>query len=347
MKTVLFGLLAFLLAGPLSAAKRKEVAEVKQSSFAVFRGDVDKAIAAQLCLLKRPLSTKELWKAGVYDAQIEGQFFQRKRGKKISLSFLRDEAYNFAKEKNHHGLVYGVCKGGNMGYILSMPSPSAVLTDQINLNIPVYAASQHCSKVSLDIAPSTDGKIETISPILPVIKLVDIPQGVLSFTCWPKAPEWQGPVLWFLMPIGEGGNIEIPFLSVLSKKLSNYQKITAWINKIREKASVKPVGFSTSFSKNAADLASSLSVIHDRRLLNNLSESMKKQGYLFIGENRVKGVDLHNLLKHLWVSPRHRKLLLNPKATILGLKLKRLKDEIFLVTVFAGELPKPKGSRKL
>ena len=150
--------------------------------------------------------------------------------------------------------------------------------------------------------------------------------GTLSLTCWPM-DALTGPKLWFLLPLGKGPSLSFPL-----KK--NHYSFMEWINEIRARESLNPLGFNDlRLNQSLKTLTSDSQVEHDKNKLLQIKSDLKKEGLTLLGENRGLGKNLEEIFWLLWNSPQHRNLLLQPDAHFGGIAVKKNQDQTLLAVI--------------
>lgn len=224
----------------------------------------------------------------------------------------KDLAFSYAKKRNHEGVAWGVCPNQSV-WVVTTPAPASL--KKVDL-------VRWCSRLSWDVA-LMNGEVRKAVRHGPPFE-----EGVTGVYCWKKTFENQGPVLWYLI---EKNKQNIDF-SNFDKQGSSRSVWLRWVNSLRRQQGVSPVSLET------AEWMDSLfhpgRLYHDHQALLALDAELKKVSrYRILGENRVSGGDLNALMQQMWSSPRHRKLLLAPRAKKMALK--QVSD--FAVLVMLGD----------
>ena len=299
----------------------------------VLRKDLSGKLGKILCTDRKALSTELSWQYGLNDAQLEGRFFlPRKGGDLTTPQEMVKRARSLAKRMHHHGYAGGSCPDGS-GWAVSVPSPVEMQAVSKGVQIlPLAELKAHCADIAVDFAPSTPGLGKSLNSSHQNLALKGLGAGTLSVSCLPKTPAWQGSVMWFLEPINTHAVAEIPGNRIFDHADAPEVALTRWVNEIRKIAQLKPVLYGNSGMAQATNLLSlGSSIIHNRNLYKNAETLLAGQKFSLLGEDRVKGSTIKEMAWHLWNSPRHRRLLLNAKATHLGIALQKQYDGYFAV----------------
>jgi len=292
-----------------------------------------------VCNSHIPTHPLDLWKLGIYEAQISGKIFKPFQNKGLQEDFIQVQARNYAGKNNHHSFAWGSCKN-NSSWIASFPAGGRMKTShRTKYAIAKDTLDSNCKKYQADYIAALGGKKVPLKftqndeneLVIDASKLAD---GVVSVSCLPKTPEWQGYTTWFLAPIKNGPPAKAPFIDssyVFNKTKINFIK---WINQIRIQEKLQPLKTNDlNLEKATRSLAFSEEIVHDRRSKEMVENLLEKSNLKIVGENRVKGRSYIELAWLLWNSPRHRDLLLSAKATHLGIHIKEvgpLKFAVFL-----------------
>jgi hypothetical protein len=298
----------------------------------VFRNDLPAKLGRILCEDRKALSTELSWKYGLNDAQLEGRFFLPRAGVKATIQEMSKRGKSLAKRMHHHGFAGGVCPDGS-GWAISVPAPIEMKPAQNGgLTLPMAELTDHCSDVAVDFAPSGRGLGKVLNTVPTTISLRSLGQGTLSVSCLPRTPAWQGTVMWYLQPVNTTAVTEIPGKPILDGSDAPELVLARWINELRKNEKLPPIIFGALPMAEAANLLSiGGGIIHNRKLLKNAKDLLAGRKFTLIGEDRVKAESIPSLAWHLWNSPRHRRLLLDNKATHLGISLQKQYDGFFAV----------------
>lgn len=299
------------------------------------RTDLGQAFSSAVCERKAGSLPFDAWAAGVYDAQIEGRFMNRRDGLPVDAERLEHKAKALALVRGLGGYSFGSCENGKRGWILALPAPHPVrVVAKGRLQMPVQDLAARCETYRVDFASSRSFEAKELQLERGIVDSLRLGDGVLSITCQPKMPRWRGPVLWFLVPTGIGPQRAAPESEALSAKV---ESLGPWINRIRGKAGLRPFSFPGRLKAQADILAVDGSVTHDRQLLKKVSDHLGNERVKLLGEDRVKGDSTEVMAWLLWNSPRHRALILNREATAAGLAIKEVGQEKLAVLITARE----------
>jgi hypothetical protein len=299
----------------------------------VERLDLSRALGPLLCVDKSP-DPKALWEMGIFDAQIEGLRLSSKgHDKDVLLATAQKKSRILARMKHFGGYAYGVCADGSIAWGLAVPSPEPIssISDSGKFPMPMASLKARCESFRVDFANEDGGQPKTVP--LGKNKLASIAgmgRGVLSVTCQPRAPRWQGPVLWALVPSNKSIEFKIPF-SPNGQPRSIEDGLRHWIGQIRAKEGLAPLMIHPELQHYGDLLAIDGSLRHNRTQLNIVARKLRHTTTSPLGEDRVRAQDLASMVWLLWNSPRHRGLLLDPAASSLGIGTKNLGSETLAV----------------
>jgi uncharacterized protein YkwD len=330
-------LLVAVGAAPFAAFSPRSAAET-----VLPRHDLDSKLAAVLCAsAKRPSALPfTAWRHGVYDAQIEGQLLRRTDGGKGRLEDAFDTARSLSRVLRYRGLVAGACPDGSL-FAAVTPSGKPLGVAGTRVEIPTVELAAHCREWRVDYAPAHGGKPRRLAPLGVAIETKPLKSGVLSVTCQPERPSWQGPVMWFLFPVGDGPGTEVPYLKgiAVDKEAAGgdlealQSALATWLNQVRAGEGLRALTLNKDLSQEADLLAIDGKLTHNRTLLKHSAAMLNGKHWHFLGENRAKGGSLRDLTWLLWNSPRHRELLLSEAATGVGIGVKKIGPQYFTVLV--------------
>ena len=108
----------------------------------------------------------------------------------------------------------------------------------------------------------------------------------------------------------------------------------SWLNSVRSLYSMRPLRANAKVNSASKRLVYP-SINHNRKLLNLVKNTLKKDKINLIGENRFIGKDIHDAAKQFWISPRHRSLLLNKNANEISVIKKATKSGNLIVLTVA------------
>ena len=132
---------------------------------------------------------------------------------------------------------------------------------------------------------------------------------------------------------------EVPFIELLNSQ--DIASFNDWINTVRLQAGLNLLkDDNIHLQASSKRLAKRMTVRHDRRQLRQERKTLSEHELELLGENRVEGVSYEEMAWLLWNSPRHRNLLLNPKATHVSIGDKVKNQRSLAVLVFAKALNK-------
>ena len=263
-----------------------------------------------------------LWDRGLSDAQIEGRLLERRFGQEPNLLSAQRKARSIAQMRRYQGYAYGKCHDGR-AWALALPAPSPIRRQDTTLHIPVSALTSGCETWRIDYAQNSGGDSIRLEHLTDKIDTKTLAPGILSVSCQPRKPSWQGPVQWFLTPIGAPPSANVPSEEILRTGKNAEKGIIAWINHLRVKLKRAVLVSRIELIHEAGILAIDRSLTHNRKLLRAASSNLSSQNLNFLGENRVKGRNVQEIAWLLWHSPRHRDLLLHKDARLIGITMRK------------------------
>jgi hypothetical protein len=309
-----------------------------------FRTDLVATLGNVFCSPESGTLTQKAWAQGVYDAQIEGRTLESFTEQKIDEQILQQKAKDLAKQNYHLGFSFGHCPGG-MAWMASMPSPEPATIDSLNRLIwPQKTMDQACKNTSADSALAKGSMTQTHK----TSEHLNLPEedGVMTISCWPKTPDWMGPMVWFMAPTGKGPGTFVPQAELFRSENQDSEKLLAWIQQVRKIFKAKEVALGNESLDRASQLLSvGKTVHHNRTLLKSVNSWLKEDGLQLIGEDRAKAMSARQLAWLLWHSPRHRTLLLDPTASHMSVNLVQDKGESLAVILMAKQITVKVGAK--
>lgn len=275
----------------------------------------------------------DLWAQGIADAQLEGSLTTESADPSLSDAELARKARAQARIHHYQAYAYGRCPDGR-AWTVALPSPTPLGKQGDDLLLPVAVLHDSCASWRADFVKNSGGDAELLHVRGGKIATQQLGDGVISISCQPHSPSWQGPVEWFLTAVGKAPTREVPAAQLLSEN-KNQDDLLAWINQLRIKQNLQPILLNEELNKQAETLTLDSSLAHNRQYLRKISSKLSERNINLLGENRVKGRTLAEMAWLLWYSPRHRALLLSPEANTVGLSFKHLKDNDLAVMIFA------------
>lgn len=304
------------------------------------REDLAATMKSVVCGQSAQPTTLEAWQKGVFDAQLEAQRLTPK--KNVTLEEVEKATRVIAERNNHYGLVGGKCDNGDY-WSVTTPAPRPLVTQKTKDALVLNPADfrNYCTEVRVDYAAQDKGQPRKIFAAKDFSKdeaiqvnLSLLEDGVVSVTCHPRYPAWQGPVLWFMAPVKNGPGKDMPESQVLGDEPA--ADILAWVNAVRVKEKLAPLSNDHARVKWLSEqLLKNNTIRHNRKLMERADAALKKNRGKFVGENRVRAATPQEMAWLLWHSPRHRSLLLTKDATHLSVSVQAQKDETLAVLAFA------------
>lgn len=320
MPRILIALLCILAGGAAKA----------NSNSVSLRTDLE-ILRERVCAGDTSPSPQDLWKLGLYDAQINAL---RSKTAASRQELITQTAKELQKNR-HHGYAYGQCPGGRHSWIVTTPSTGNLLdlsskTLRVHLSLMITA----CASVDIDFAAEDGGMPRSLLKrhkpdfAAALINPEFLRPGTLAVTCHPENPKKNGPELWALAAVQGGSKATAPQESFEMKDFYSW---------LQDRRSEQGLDMLTINPPELQELAEELSKVdglkHPRALLNERGRDLKKKKISLLGENRAEASNLSEMAWLLWNSPQHRRLLLNPKANSLGLAVKGSGREKLLVMV--------------
>ena len=304
-------------------------------------------VARAICLgdffaAPEPEKARRLWDAGIYDASVTfftaGQKLDEAAAQKLARSAAGDETRSFS---------FGDCptekprlKKTEKSWLALFTAPTAAKITANELNV---GGSSSCTEISVRWVGSS-GVSHPLEKKSAKSKddfwQLPAKDGVVTVTCGhdlPLAkPSDLGPELWFSIPTGKGPSIRAPHQELLANTQDTKKSFMTWINSVRadeKKMPLKRIDEASSMP-GVPDLTSDSTPIHDRKSLRTMKElGNKKLGLVMTGENRVVAATLADSAWLFWNSPRHRDLLLDPKASHALIQSKSNKGQGIVLSV--------------
>lgn len=318
---------------PLSLALFATVA-----TSATFRRDVVEGFGKIACDPSGPSAAKA-WAAGIYDAQVEGRKLEPLAGQAVSSDDALRKGKTLAKIRGFGGYAGGLCADGS-GWAAAFPAaaPLGRLDAKGRMQLPQQALKHQCESFRVDYAARDTGAPRELLDVV-ALPLDHLAVGSISVTCQPKSPRWQGPVLWFLLPVGDGPGAVPPEADALVSGADPTASLTTWLNRVRVKEGLLPLESLATLAAEAGVLAVDGDLSHNRELLRKVAGQLAADKLKLIGEDRVRATDAVQMAWLLWNSPRHRGLLLNKEASAVGIALRQLGPEQLAVLITAAKTP--------
>ena len=283
-----------------------------------------------LCAQTPDTQPIDLWKNHIYDAQ-----FVAWQNKQIHSADLEKVGYLSSQKLN--------CKGADTLQLaftapIRLPFKKNKPQKVQNIDFKVLSASlrEHCLKSKTLFAPvgiknPINLNFQRFEQRLTAMgsKNKNTP-GSYSVLCRPKKKQKPGWVMWYLFPVGD-----LKLFADVPEFTKDLDFFT-WLNKVRSKMALPKVRNNVELNRYA-NLLDSNTVQHDRKKLLNYAAKLKKNELILLGENRVQGSSLPQMIWLLWYSPDHRSLLLNAKTTDIGFFLKDKKSTKQSIVFLAGK----------
>ncbi|NRA67852.1 MAG: hypothetical protein HRU19_25450 [Pseudobacteriovorax sp.] len=307
---------------------------------AQIREDLQQTLGPIICQNSEH-SVQAFWDNELFDARVQVHKFRLKSAtKKHNTEKLRNHAKQLAIRDGHKGFAFGVCDQRIVWIATTTFAESVLASKDGQLEVKLEPSFSTCRKVTIDYISYEDRRSRLIwrsrMPIesnpSPVLSPKILQPGTISITCFHKDRNW-GPQLLAMAPVGQVK--EIPFHHELQ---SGDLALATWINKIRSRFSLNSLAQELSpLATTASKLVSGekLSIRHNRKIIEEQRNFLSEFAIRFLGENRVIGRSRAELAKLLWLSPRHRSLLLNKNATHMAISTQNSKKQKLAVIVLA------------
>jgi hypothetical protein len=275
-----------------------------------------------------------LWAHGVVDANVTVEQVVRRDGHSAVMKDLATMAIDLAKNRTASGFAFGICSDPTRAWVATVPAGMPLTVADSMITVP--DTKPFCRQVEVHHVASDTGHATPLVPQNGVINTKSLAKGTLSFTCSPRLPVWQGPVLWFLAPIGGGPGSDPPARDSLTQFTQPEHKIANWVNAIRSEQHLPPLQHEREGELQSAVLSLSLqpTLTHDQRKIDSTHRHLKGS-YVFQGEDRVAGSDIATMAWLLWNSPRHRDLLLRPDSNTIAINVKKRHGQLYAVLLVA------------
>lgn len=340
--------------------------ETEKKKITTFRSDLASLLSSTLCqshFSARHLhQAKELLSQVSFDAgaklaylnlrsqatQTAAEIGRQKKIKKTDeiekRMALQTYAESQAQKEHHLGVAWGVCSSNHpekaVGWIITTPSPYPW-----NHNHFVHATTSHCrSHELLMTTPAASPKPISRHQWQKAMEDKD-PVNSVSFRCFPKHPEWLGPVMWFLKApppalttadvhslsfSGDSGEKPKP-LSVIS-----VQGIVTAISNIRRANRLPPLLHRQGdFDQISAQLATHHALTHHHNDLSRLASSLPRE-VKALTELRVIASSNEQALALLRASPSHRKAFMSPSARWINVNVRAATNSQSQVVMILG-----------
>ncbi len=295
------------------------------------------------------------WQIGIYDAQVEVRILRSADpNQPLTSSELKSEAIKHARNLRFHGYSFGFCSQSE-GWIAALPAPRAFQVNETALDLPISDLKRYCSQFKIDFSRMDGGLSDELDLQESPLDITSFSPGSLSLTCYSLDHVSRGPIMWYLVPIKSAFSNEVPFEKLfedvtysdkMAKSLRNpisgdqlKPLLIHWINSVRSKENLSSLSFRNPIMEEVSETLHQMSsprfLSHDRLLLKRLSILLESKGLSFLGENRVKARTLRDIVRLLWISPRHRNLLLSKQGTFGSIAFQNEIDDISLVFAVA------------
>jgi uncharacterized protein YkwD len=290
-------------------------------------------------ICRRTPTASELFLSDVYDAQVQFISLSLTEGKqKLKLDQVKQRSTKAAIDQHQFGMSYGLCDEFS-GWIALFPSPEGfkIENDRLQISKTTWAS---CEPNSMKVAFALEGKGRSFS--IPIIQagLATLPsqKGYVSVSCVPKVKIESGSRELALIPTGGATLTELDHVSL---KVNTAEGLLAWINDKRHDDQLPPLSMSSDLEQGVKVLASNHSIEHNLKMMNSLKMDFQKRGFDLMGENRAMGATIRDVASLFWRSPKHRDVLLDPKASKVGLFVSEDKNGLFVNLITAADLAKP------
>jgi uncharacterized protein YkwD len=124
-------------------------------------------------------------------------------------------------------------------------------------------------------------------------------------------------------------------------KLSSIEDVLLFINNYRKSLGLPKLACDRKLHELARLAAANGDALHDTRLVHDwlrIGHNQQSLPFRLIGENKVESKDLADALFLMWLSPRHRQLLIDGQGTRIGIYQEEIRNMgILLSLVLAAE----------
>jgi uncharacterized protein YkwD len=275
------------------------------------------ALSAVLC--ERPATADDLFKNGIYDAQIQVVRLNAKGGSKVSRQKAMDRAKKLASDHDQGAFAHGLCNDGG-AWAMALPASEPVTVDGEQLKVSANL-NRLCVPGSLKalFVPELKGRSLALTVSKNNIASLPNSKGYASVSCVLNQNKNNGSRELALVPVA-GASIDA---AVIGKKSFTKieENLSAWVNEKRRLENLPPLTENGDLDSAAKGLVSKKMILHNVEALTKLRISLNAKGIEPQGENRVQGRSLNELAGLLWISPSHRDLILSPTADVLGVAL--------------------------
>jgi hypothetical protein len=302
-----------------------------KSSVPIIRTELFSMFGKKLCKSISSVETIDhisLWADEVFDSQIFVSILKPEKKGALSRENIELAAKIQLAKEHHRSYVYGKCRN-SYAWVASFPSP-VKLSDK-NLSNALVA---NCRSYSIDTVPKTSGA--QISDLIDRSNYISA-----SVTCTPKSPKWLGPQEWFLIK----GSMSDLVTNTLKEKEKLYTQpkdfnilnTFSLVNNLRLSHGLSTLKIHKSIDEISKRLSRSGSIIHNSKRFRVLSRFAKEKNPLIhkTAETRVIAKDLGEFIDLVTLSPNHRKMLLNPKADMIGISLNKVGSKTLIVIITA------------
>lgn len=317
------------------------IPEIAESSVFVKRTELFDVFQNEICQSidnVKNLDHKKLWSLGVYDSQIKVSIIQPEKSQSIPTSSMKLAAKIQLKNSQHRSYIFGKCKN-QYGWIATFPS-----SHNLENILKKKSLTKICKKFSIDSIPQD---------LRHNLTNLTVKKDFISasITCQPVEPIWMGPQEWFLIKGNQVDDLSTNLLDEknfkhMPKEIS-HESIFLVINKLRILKNIRPLQKNSELDEISERLSRTKSINHNSKRLKVLSNFVKDviPSLKKTAETRVIAKDLNEFVELVSLSPNHRKMILAPDATMLGVHIKKIKEKS-LVVLTTGEvhLKKPTAS---
>lgn len=321
-----------ILAGFLFDVPCRAAAPNDQRSKVIER-NVPAGLATILC--NRHATAIDFLGYGFFDAQVEVVSLKPKNStKKLNADEIRSRAVKLALTNGQLGYASGVCTDGS-GWAMSLPNGDGFALDGRQIKIP-RSLPTVCVPGSIKafFAPENQGRSLALKIDKSLMAEVPDKKGYAAVTCVFRSDSVAGPRELALIPFFGARSDPRDLGQVLLTKSTN--NLADWINGVRRRENLPGLPIDRSMTEAANGLKRRRDVRHNFDNLFSARENLKRKGFDLLGENRVRGQDLAELVGLLWMSPVHRDLILNPSAEVMGV-VESKDDQGLFAVIIAGK----------
>jgi uncharacterized protein YkwD len=287
------------------------------------------SLSAILCA--RPATADDLFKNGMFDAQVQVVRLNPKGTSKVSLQQSQERAKKLASDHEQGAYAHGLCADGG-AWVMALPVADAVKVEGESLKIPV-ALNRTCAAGTLKASFVPEAKGRSLALTIAKNNVATLPnlRGYAAISCVLNQNRNGGPRELALVPVA-GASIDATEIG--KKAFAKIEgSLAAWVNEKRKLENLPALLENNDLSNAARSLVGKKMILHNVEALTAMRKVLNANGIEPQGEDRVQGRDINELAGLLWISPSHRDLILSPSADVMGVALNNDDSGQFAVIV--------------